>query len=694
MKIKSKFFLCCFSCLSLLFTVNACSLNSNNSSKSNGDSGSQSTFVDDEFYISDVKKLTDPIKTSFAVGESVDLTGMTFQVTWNDGYVENVDHTYAIADPAIVKSDTTKIIVHYDKFQFELPVSAVQIAGIKITKQPARTVYVENEYFNPSGLGISSYLSNGDVYKEILDFDYYPKTPLTKDDTKITITSSDNYEVELPIQVCDGYVSEAEDGTITGSGEIATNGSVVQYASGNKFVRNFLDGDTLTFKVPTTKAYKVDIVFVGSSACVEKYVDYENKNFLPLKTVDMKANDLFSLAVNGENIDIGDDVIFHGNESENGTYQLFANWENVKVGEAVIGKGTSKVTFTFKTSPYTNEDGTYASAFYDKFICIFKEETTAPDVPEDVDTISGTKKLEIEDMEISDAVRAGDQSVHPNYSSTGLGSKFSNKAFVKSFNIDATLSYKFKLESYSSLKLSLVGTPVDNITSEIVFNQIFSLYLNEQEITLSDDVKFTVNTEAYTLQTVNLPTANCESGVNEIKIVFNKISSTYESIFLDYINIEVLASIASSTTIDIEAENMNVTDAVKAGDGYSHSGVASNFSNNAFVKSFKVGATLSYKFLLGKAANIVVSLIGCPTSTTSEVVAKDLFSLYVGDNKVTIGDNVKFNVNSVAWSSQTMTFTGVDLNPGEIEIKFVFDVITSIYEGAFLDKISILVTTD
>lgn len=281
--------------ISCVFAVLAVSCAPTEQNSSSGGGTKKPDYVTkDDYYIADVKVKTSPTKRDYVVGDKVDLKGMTFTVTWNDGYVEEKDASYAVPYPKIIAGDTTEISVHYDSFVFKIEIGGnISITSIKVTEVPARTVYVEGEFFNTSGLIVSSCLEDGSVYKEITDYDYSPKTALTKSVTEITITRGE-FTTTLPISVCDGFVKEAEDGEVVG-GEIARSGEVAPYASGKAFTRNFKKNGTLTFKVPVDKAYKVDIVFVGSSGAVKEYSDG-----MPLETIDMSANKLFALSVNGK----------------------------------------------------------------------------------------------------------------------------------------------------------------------------------------------------------------------------------------------------------------------------------------------------------------------------------------------------------------------------------------------------------
>ena len=521
---------------------------SNDGDKSTGsDSGGKKPeyVTQDDYFITDVKVKTIPDKRDYVVGDKVNLNGMTFTVTWNDGYVEETDASYAIPYPQKIAADTTTITVHYDSFSFDLPVGgSLKVTSIAVSQVPARTVYVEGEIFNPSGMEVSSCLEDGTLYKRIVDFDYSPKTALNKSVKEIKITYGE-FETSLPVLVCDGFVAEAESGEVV-KGEIAKSGAVAGYASGSAFTRNFQKDGTLTFKVPVDKAYKVDVVFVGSSGCVAEYSDK-----MPLETLDMQANKLFSLSVNGNAVTIGDDAIFHGRRTETATYELFANWENVKVGEAVLGKGVNTIKFTFNGDVYKNVNESPASAFYDKFIVVFKEETTAPDAPvitepdepikpsEPGETFQkGVYKIESEMIIVSGAVKAGDQKVHPDYAVSGVAGGFSDKGFAKDFSDGAVLSYKFTLEEAATLKIKLYGSTTATGT-EIKANSIFSLYVGGKKIALSDDVKFVSSGTAWEIRGMDFGSFETAAGETEIKLVFDVLGDTCRSVFLDYLEITV-----------------------------------------------------------------------------------------------------------------------------------------------------------
>lgn len=83
--------------ISCVFAVLAVSCAPTEQNSSSGGGTKKPDYVTkDDYYITDVKVKTSPTKRDYVVGDKVDLKGMTFTVTWNDGYVEETDASYAV----------------------------------------------------------------------------------------------------------------------------------------------------------------------------------------------------------------------------------------------------------------------------------------------------------------------------------------------------------------------------------------------------------------------------------------------------------------------------------------------------------------------------------------------------------------------------------------------------------------------
>jgi hypothetical protein len=527
--------------------LSACTTKSDipNISEPPTESETESVGSEDEadHYIVDVKVLTWPTKNVYLPGEKIDLSGLTLEVTWEDGYIETVDHKHVSCNMSTYVEGTTELILTYAGFDFRFVLSGeVDVDGIQVVKNPYRTAYVVGEYFNPTGLEVR-YHKDGVPFGSNIEFDYSPKTALTISDNKIIIKVA-QYTVDYPIEVSNGVSIETEAANEIVGGEVATSGMVAGYASGKAMTRNFGEGDTMKFLITATEDVTSNIYIVGASACVSEYVDG-----VPLVTEDMQLNRLLTLKVNNQEIEVGDEAIFKGETFETADFKNLANWTNVYLNKVNLVKGDNEILFTFKKTPYSNEDKNKspASPFYDKMmfsgdgISHNTGNTETPDVPDvpdepELPELTATTKIEAENMEISGITKAGNTSLHPGYANSGVSSNYSNEAFVKNFNTGGYLKYTCKVSKDTSISLNLAGSPTSTDTA-VDLKNIFDLYINDQKVTINGDATYAASSTAWLVRDGDFGNYDVPAGTLEIEF---KIISSTESIFVDYLRISTL----------------------------------------------------------------------------------------------------------------------------------------------------------
>ena len=420
-------------------------------------------------------------------------------------------------------------------------IPALTYNGIGVYNPAARSEYIVGESFSANGLAIRK-AENGVLQGENVEFTYTPTGALTLDDHEILVKYTneygDEYTTTIDISVSNGVSIETEDAnTITG-GEIARTGMVAGYASGSAMTRNFGEGGTMKFFITANEDVTSNIYIVGASACVSEYV-----NGVPLVTEDMQLNKLLTLQVNGEEIAISDDAVFEGKRFETADYKNLANWTNVYLNKINLVKGDNEILFTFKASPYVNADEgkTTASPFYDKMMLTGEgishntEHIEAPDEPE-LPELTATTKIEAENMEISGATKAGNQSLHPGYANSGVASNYSNQAFVKNFNAGGYLKYTCKVSTDTSISLNLAGSPTSTNTA-VDLKNIFKLFINGEEVSINGDATYVASSTTWLVRDGDFGTYDVTAGTLEIEF---KVISTTESIFVDYLDISIL----------------------------------------------------------------------------------------------------------------------------------------------------------
>ncbi len=107
-----------------------------------------------------------PNKLSYYIGEVLDISGIKVTAVYENGDTADVsDNVYIDGD--IASAGVKKITVVYSErdfiktAEFEVTVTDVQIKSIKIASYPNKTVYAENEVFDPTGLSIYVTYNNG-----------------------------------------------------------------------------------------------------------------------------------------------------------------------------------------------------------------------------------------------------------------------------------------------------------------------------------------------------------------------------------------------------------------------------------------------------------------------------------------------------------------------------------------------------
>ena len=284
-------------------------------------------------------------------------------------------------------------------------------------------------------------------------------------------------EYEKSSSFTDYVLIEAEKGTKTGSGKVPEKSVINEYMSGGKFCRDFKTGNTLSFNYFAEYDYtSAEIYMIGSSGCVAEY-DSDK----PKVVSEMKANELFTLSVNKEEKSISDNAVFEGKSAAAGDYALFGNRTAVKLCKTTLKRGTNQVLFTFKDSPYKNQDNSTASANYDTLMIVLKGKEELP-----VETLTVGEKIEMENLSFihgTDAERAGNTQLHPGYTDSKVSVAFSNSAFVKDIRKGGVLTFNFTVEKDCTLSLVLCATSTSDKTVDL--SKIFNICLNGEALAYS-----------------------------------------------------------------------------------------------------------------------------------------------------------------------------------------------------------------
>ena len=176
-----------------------------------------------------IKVTTAPTKTAYTEGEKFDKAGMKVTATYSDGTTKEVtDYTYTPAGE--LKTTDKTITVSYTENELtktatqEITVVAkgnsgdepggetekAKLDSIEIKEAPTKTVYTEGEKFDKTGMKVIAKYSDGTT-KEIKNYAYTPAGALTKKDTTITVSYTENGVTKTDTQKI--KIQNKDDGT-------------------------------------------------------------------------------------------------------------------------------------------------------------------------------------------------------------------------------------------------------------------------------------------------------------------------------------------------------------------------------------------------------------------------------------------------------------------------------------------------
>ncbi len=493
---------------------------------------------DEDYYIVSVEMVTPPTISNYGEGDVFDPTGMVLKVIWNDGWEQIVtDGQNCIFSPSgEITVDTESITATYDDKTFTLPISVNRMTGISMTSQPARTLYAEGEAFSTTGLKINAVLENGETGKVITDYTLSDNAAaLSPTDTKVTVSyayrdTTLTYDIPVTVVDKDAVITlEAEGGTVVG-GEKVTKSSLLQYASGNSFVRNLKAGGTITINVPATKATTASLRFVASS--------YEDDPEGGAFAIPLQINEVVTVTFNGTEVQIGDDEILPGGyDDSRGTLSRYCHWYEVSLDDVQLNAGNNTFVITSKVNMHLEEDDLHSTLFD----CLRVFYADADAIPESLrpSTNANVVKVEAESC-VANATTAGTHGA----AGSGVSSNFSNGTFVKDPVANATFTLTITLETAQSVTLSMTGVSTSNNSVDIA-NVVSGLTVNGTSKTYNSGVCFTANGGGYTVDrhsTYTFGTYELNAGENVIVISLVQQPKEKGNAFIDYLTISSVTS--------------------------------------------------------------------------------------------------------------------------------------------------------
>ena len=170
-----------------------------------------------------------PTKTVYTEGEKFDKTGMKVIAKYSDGTTKEIKN-YAYTPAGELKTTDKTITVSYTENEVtktatqEITVVAkgnsgdepggetekAKLDSIEIKEAPTKTVYTEGEKFDKTGMKVIAKYSDGTT-KEIKNYAYTPAGALTKKDTTITVSYTENGVTKTDTQKI--KIQNKDDGT-------------------------------------------------------------------------------------------------------------------------------------------------------------------------------------------------------------------------------------------------------------------------------------------------------------------------------------------------------------------------------------------------------------------------------------------------------------------------------------------------
>ncbi len=143
--------------------------------------------------LSSISIRTNPSKTTYQVGETLDTSGLSLTATYSDGHSETVTSGFSCNPMTLDSAGEQTITVTYSgkTAQYVIQVEDIMFIGISIRTDPEKTVYYVGQEFDPTGLTLNALFNNG-MTETITDgYTYSPEKFDSAGKSNITISYQD-----------------------------------------------------------------------------------------------------------------------------------------------------------------------------------------------------------------------------------------------------------------------------------------------------------------------------------------------------------------------------------------------------------------------------------------------------------------------------------------------------------------------
>ncbi len=208
--------------------------------------------------LSSVVVKSNPNKTTYNVGDTLNTTGLTLTATFNNGTTQTISSGFTCTPKTLSTAGTQKITVTYEgkAASFNVIVEEVVVTSLTVKTAPTKTSYYVGDTLNTNGLTLTATYNNGTTKTISSGFTCTPTTLSTVGTQKITVTYGGK-TTSFDVSVAPIKITELE---------IVTMPQTTSYKVGDKF-----DPAGLTINAINNKGET--IVVTDGFVCIPETLD-------------------------------------------------------------------------------------------------------------------------------------------------------------------------------------------------------------------------------------------------------------------------------------------------------------------------------------------------------------------------------------------------------------------------------------
>ena len=156
--------------------------------------------------LSGIAIASNPTKTSYFVGDTLDATGLKLTATYNNGTTQTITGGFTCTPTALSTAGAQTVTVNYGgkTATFTVNVQDVTLSGIAIASNPTKTSYYVGDTLDTTGLKLTATYSNGTTQTITSGFTCTPTALSTAGVQTVTVnyggkTATFTVSVELPV---------------------------------------------------------------------------------------------------------------------------------------------------------------------------------------------------------------------------------------------------------------------------------------------------------------------------------------------------------------------------------------------------------------------------------------------------------------------------------------------------------------